>query len=70
MISNPKQIIILVNFSEDICNDKNTIIMCPQCDAKCDYWYLHETCIYSRVNHIIDNPMTVFYAVFMSVWGK
>ncbi|GAB0087139.1 hypothetical protein DMENIID0001_014160 [Sergentomyia squamirostris] len=56
--------------SEDICHAGKTIIMCPQCDAKCDYWYLSETCIYSRVAHLIDNNMTVFFACFMSIWGK
>ncbi|XP_055711894.1 anoctamin-4 isoform X2 [Phlebotomus papatasi] len=55
--------------SEDICSAGKSIIMCPQCDAKCDYWYLSETCLYSRFAHLIDNNITVFFACFMSIWA-
>lgn len=57
-------------FSEDICNPKNDIIMCPQCDEQCDYWYLRSTCIYSRISYLFDNNMTVMFACFMSFWGS
>lgn len=43
--------------------------MCPLCDHWCDYWDLKETCIYSRITYLIDNPTTVFFAVFMSFWA-
>lgn len=55
--------------SQEVCTNK-TVLMCPQCDAKCDYWYLDETCNYSRVAHLFDNKMTVFFATFMAVWGE
>lgn len=55
--------------SEDICNDNRTIIMCPQCDGKCDYWYLSDTCLYSRIGHLFDNNLTVVFAAFMSFWA-
>lgn len=44
--------------------------MCPQCDEQCDYWYLSDTCVYSRISHLFDNNLTVFFACFMSFWGK
>lgn len=43
--------------------------MCPLCDSWCDYWNLNETCVHSRITYLFDNPTTVFYAVFMSIWG-
>lgn len=58
----------LNQISNDICND-NTTIMCPRCDT-CDYWYLNETCIFSRISNIFDNNLTVAFAFFMSFWGK
>ncbi|XP_057668249.1 anoctamin-2-like isoform X2 [Diorhabda carinulata] len=54
--------------SRDICNAKN-ITMCPRCDKYCDYWYIQESCNYSKIQHIIDNNATIFFAVFMSFWG-
>ena len=43
--------------------------MCPQCE-KCTTWTLHNICAYTRISYLFDNPGTVFYAVFMSFWGK
>ncbi|XP_062538662.1 anoctamin-5-like isoform X3 [Armigeres subalbatus] len=54
--------------SQDICNDNSTI-MCPQCDAKCDYWRLNDTCTTSQLAHIFDNNFTIVFAVFMSIWA-
>uniref|UniRef100_T1GXT1 Anoctamin n=1 Tax=Megaselia scalaris TaxID=36166 RepID=T1GXT1_MEGSC len=42
--------------------------MCPLCD-KCDFWNIKETCFYSKITYLIDNPSTVFFAVFMSFWA-
>ncbi|XP_037922729.1 anoctamin-1 isoform X4 [Hermetia illucens] len=55
--------------SHDICKAPDDIKMCPLCDHWCDYWDLKETCIYSRITYLIDNPTTVFFAVFMSFWA-
>uniref|UniRef100_T1GN26 Anoctamin n=1 Tax=Megaselia scalaris TaxID=36166 RepID=T1GN26_MEGSC len=55
--------------SNGICDGNNTILMCPQCDKKCDFWWLNETCTSSKFNYIIDNNYTVFYALFMSIWA-
>ncbi|XP_066154106.1 anoctamin-1-like isoform X1 [Euwallacea fornicatus] len=53
--------------SRDICN--LDITMCPLCDKYCDYWKLSESCTYSKIQHVIDNPATISFAVFMSIWG-
>ncbi|XP_018333049.1 anoctamin-1 isoform X2 [Agrilus planipennis] len=53
--------------SRDICN--LNITMCPLCDKYCDYWQLSKTCIYAKVARVIDNPMTIVFAVFMSFWS-
>ncbi|CAH1128406.1 unnamed protein product [Ceutorhynchus assimilis] len=53
--------------SRDIC--KLDITMCPLCDKFCDYWKLNATCTYSKIQHLIDNPATIFFAVFMSIWA-
>ncbi|KAL3266179.1 hypothetical protein HHI36_010363 [Cryptolaemus montrouzieri] len=52
---------------DDICN--MDIIMCPRCDKYCDYWRLSESCTYAKIQHFIDNPATIFFAVFMSFWA-
>lgn len=54
--------------SNDICNDKNTV-MCPLCDHHCDFWKLNSTCSEARITSLVDNPSTVFFAIFMSFWA-
>lgn len=54
--------------SQEICRDAETI-MCPLCDAKCDYWRLNETCSISQFAYLFDNNFTVAFAVFMSIWA-
>lgn len=53
--------------SQDICT-KN-ITMCPLCDKYCNFWNLSDTCTYSKISHVIDNPATIFFAIFMSFWS-
>ncbi|KAG5339529.1 ANO1 protein, partial [Acromyrmex charruanus] len=55
--------------SEDVCNGNNTIAMCPLCDHFCDYWDLKQTCLHSRITYLFDNPSTVFFSIFMSLWA-
>ena len=47
--------------------------MCPICDHSgehsCGYWHLGETCLHSKAAYLFDNPTTVFFAVFMSLWA-
>ncbi|XP_075145749.1 anoctamin 1 [Haematobia irritans] len=60
----------LKNFQpvKDLCETKRNITMCPLCEW-CDFWDLKETCFYSKISYLIDNPSTVFFAVFMSFWA-
>ncbi|XP_015432164.1 PREDICTED: anoctamin-1-like [Dufourea novaeangliae] len=55
--------------SEDVCNGNGTILMCPLCDHFCGYWDLKETCLHSRITYLFDNPSTVFFSIFMSLWA-
>ncbi|XP_078050290.1 anoctamin 1 isoform X1 [Augochlora pura] len=55
--------------SEDVCNGNGTILMCPLCDKLCSYWDLKETCLHSRITYLFDNPSTVFFSIFMSLWA-
>lgn len=55
--------------SEDICNHNDTIEMCPLCDYFCGYWNLKETCLHARITYLFDNPSTVFFSIFMSLWA-
>ena len=53
--------------SDEICQSNAT--MCPQCST-CSPWFFNSTCIFARVSYTVDNTGTVFYAVFISIWGK
>lgn len=64
------EIFFIFHFSEDICNRSRDITMCPLCDKNCDYWKLSDTCLYAKFTYLFDNPLTVFFAFFMSVWGE
>ena len=58
--------------SRDICDtDKaGDLYMCPQCDLRCEYWQLEDSCIYSQITYLFDNAATVAFAAFMAIWGK
>ena len=56
--------------SQEICNSNSSTLMCPMCDYFCDFWPLNETCLHSKILSLFDNGSTVFFAVFMSFWGK
>ncbi|KAA0198662.1 hypothetical protein HAZT_HAZT005546, partial [Hyalella azteca] len=57
--------------SNDICNQElaRHIEMCPLCDKFCGYWNLNDTCFHAKFTYLVDNPATVFFAVFMSFWA-
>jgi len=44
--------------------------MCPLCDKVCDYQKLDSSCVFAQMTYLFDNPATVFFAIFMSFWGK
>ena len=43
--------------------------MCPTCE-KCPVKYLSDACIESEFAGLFDNSATLFFAIFMSLWGK
>lgn len=57
--------------SQEICNGiMSNTTMCPLCDKLCDYWPLKDSCMHIKITYLFDNKATVFFAVFMSFWGK
>ncbi|MEE6480788.1 hypothetical protein FKM82_012671 [Ascaphus truei] len=57
-------------WSKEVCdpNIGGNIIMCPQCDKECTYWYLNITCASSKKLCIFDSFGTLVFAVFMAIW--
>lgn len=57
--------------SKEICNvtGPGKIVLCPLCDKACEYQKLQDSCLFSRITYLFDNPATVFFAIFMSFWG-
>lgn len=57
-------------WSKEVCDPKigGSIVMCPQCDKECTYWFLNSTCESSKKLCIFDNFGTLVFAVFMSIW--
>lgn len=51
-------------------NFSGNITLCPLCDKACAYQTLGDSCIFSKLTYLFDNPATVFFAIFMSFWGK
>ncbi|XP_030628238.1 anoctamin-2b [Chanos chanos] len=55
--------------SLEMCDENKNFTMCPLCDGACDYWLLNTACGTARASHLFDNPATVFFAIFMSLWA-
>lgn len=57
--------------SKEICdsNIAGNITLCPLCDKACTYQKLGDSCIFSKLTYLFDNPATVFFAIFMSFWA-
>ncbi|CAF1287960.1 unnamed protein product, partial [Didymodactylos carnosus] len=64
--------IIVVRYDQptiDICNSNSTkYLMCPRVDRKM-YWLLNETCFTAKISYIFDNPCSIGFALFVSVWA-
>ncbi|KAG8522529.1 Anoctamin-1, partial [Galemys pyrenaicus] len=56
--------------SMEMCDRSADITMCPLCDKTCSYWRMSSACATARASHLFDNPATVFFSVFMALWGK
>lgn len=54
----------------EMCDQRHNITMCPLCDKTCSYWKMSSACATARASHLFDNPATVFFSVFMALWGK
>lgn len=59
-------------FRNEVCESGQLYKMCPVCDEDigCEYWYLSDVCLFVKISYLFDHPGTVFYAVFVSFWGK
>ncbi|XP_052808773.1 anoctamin-1-like isoform X3 [Mya arenaria] len=55
--------------SKEICDPSLNMTMCPLCDYKCGYWKLNASCGDSTYSRMFDNNATVFFAIFMALWG-
>nr|XP_057933343.1 anoctamin-1-like [Doryrhamphus excisus] len=55
--------------SLEMCDQRFNFTMCPLCDGACDFWQLSTACGTARASHLFDNPATVFFAIFMSLWA-
>ncbi|KAL0116651.1 hypothetical protein PUN28_009940 [Cardiocondyla obscurior] len=57
--------------SKEICDSNlaGNITLCPLCDKACTYQKLGDSCIFSKLTYLFDNPATVFFAIFMSFWA-
>ncbi|KAF3859416.1 hypothetical protein F7725_021815 [Dissostichus mawsoni] len=53
----------------EMCDERLNFTMCPLCDGACDFWHLSTACGTARASHLFDNPATVFFAIFMSLWA-
>ncbi|XP_073799555.1 anoctamin-1 isoform X2 [Danio rerio] len=55
--------------SMEICDERRNVTMCPLCDRVCSYWSLSTACGTARASHLFDNPATVLFSIFMSLWA-
>lgn len=56
--------------SREMCDQSHNITMCPLCDKTCSYWKMSSACATARASHLFDNPATVFFSIFMALWGE
>ena len=56
--------------SKEVCNGTyDRLLMCPQCAHDCNFTRVSDSCFYSKATYLFDNPATVFFAIFMSLWA-
>ncbi|KAI3366936.1 hypothetical protein L3Q82_009576, partial [Scortum barcoo] len=55
--------------SQEMCDESLNFTMCPLCDGACDFWHLSTACGTARASHLFDNPATIFFSIFMSLWA-
>jgi anoctamin-4 len=57
--------------SKEMCDEHGVgnVTLCPLCDKACSYQKLHDSCLFAQITYLFDNPATVFFAIFMSLWA-
>ncbi|XP_066153785.1 anoctamin-4 isoform X1 [Euwallacea fornicatus] len=57
--------------THEICDPKGSgnITLCPLCDKACSYTKLVDSCKFAKLTYLFDNPATVFFSIFMSLWA-
>ncbi|XP_069698819.1 anoctamin-4-like [Periplaneta americana] len=55
--------------SKEIC--VSNLTLCPSCwnTTECKFIPLRDSCVYSQLSYLFDNPSTVVFAAAMSFWG-
>ena len=55
---------------KEVCSQNNVTryLMCPQCE-KCDFWYLNEVCVPTKIAYVLNNEMAVVLAALVSIWS-
>ena len=64
--------VVTMNYNQvaiEVCTEGHNFDMCPLC-AECEDWKLSDICVFKKIAYLFDHPGTVFYAIFMSFWGK
>ncbi len=56
----------------ELCNPalRYEFYRCPACDSACDFRYLTDSCVITKLTKVFDHVGTVAFAIFMSFWGK
>ena len=64
-------LILTVLFRKELCNEdyREFFYMCPLCSDTCDFWYYRSGCAVASITLLFDNGGTVFFALFMALWG-
>ena len=59
--------------TNEICNTgvngSGSVLMCPLCNnGLCKKWPLHNSCLFTKITYLVDNPATIFFSIFMAIW--
>ncbi|XP_073944665.1 anoctamin-5-like [Choristoneura fumiferana] len=58
-------------FERDVCANANNTYICPRCNSfdACPFIKLTNFCYLAKLHRVLDNPYTVFYAIFLTMWA-
>lgn len=62
---------IFTEESHEVCDESGTgnITMCPICEEVCNFWKLSEICMYSKAENLLDNELTIVFAILNVLWS-